>query len=99
MDTKYCFATGSNCTAETAGPFVSRIVRTQSSLTSADGTPNGSGRVHDDARVEVDQAHRLPAELQRQHAAGDVVERPQVVGVDRPSVASASSAVIVLWTS
>ncbi len=41
-------------------------------------------RIYHDVRVEVDQADRLPAKLQRQHASRDVVERLQVVGLERP---------------
>ena len=84
METKCCFVSGSSCTAETAGRFVSRTASDPVVVDERGLHSERERRVHHDARVEVDQADRLPAELQRQHASGDVVERLQVVGLERP---------------
>ena len=45
--------------------------------------PEWNRGVHDHPRSRLDQADRLPARLQLQHAGGGIVEGPEVVGVDR----------------
>ena len=61
--------------------------------------PERERRIYDDARSRLDQADRLPARFQRQHAGRGIVKGRRLSGSIGPSAARASRAVIELWTS